>query len=499
MTINTSESTFNIIRDDLAEGPKRVVKQSLEIGGEQHADIWLNDPAIAEVHAGIAKVKGRFSYVNVSATSATTLNGQAIPLNKAVELAQGDVFQMGPFRLTIEEAVELLTIRVVRQAAPSAAEREARPAADLAPQQLPLESRVAELSEEAEVLKQYWNNRKKEKAGSASALRPSKPPQHQKPRYYWRATFDLVRPWPFAICIWAFIGVGTLSGSAVFMYKSAFAPAPTSSPHTRTTLNLHPAVIATQPNGSACLSCHALGIRGTNKERMNASCAACHQAEGFAATITSAHREAGITCTTCHTEHRGEGFRSVEAALESCAKCHRDENKNPYNHKGVHTAHGGTFGYPKVNGKWISKCLDEKELEAKPELAARFQANKITSEQTGPDCAYRNGQFHTIHFDRVRVVPGIDGFKDPDTGDEVLSCSSCHKLSSSAANLDRTSPSMACAQCHNAQVFEKVSSTKGALTPSCTSCHVQHPKDIRWQLSMPLAQAKAAAPPESGK
>jgi formate-dependent nitrite reductase cytochrome c552 subunit len=91
---------------------------------------------------------------------------------------------------------------------------------------------------------------------------------------------------------------------------------------------------------------------------MNANCEACHKTEAFVPTIISKHRDAGITCTTCHTEHNGEHFRPMQQALESCARCHNDENKKLYKGKSVHTPHGGTYGYPVVNGIWEWKGYD---------------------------------------------------------------------------------------------------------------------------------------------
>jgi len=36
------------------------------------------------------------------------------------------------------------------------------------------------------------------------------------------------------------------------------------------------------------------------------------------------------------------GLQTMNAALDSCAKCHNDANKDQYNGKSVHTVHGGT-------------------------------------------------------------------------------------------------------------------------------------------------------------
>jgi Zn-finger protein len=220
---------------------------------------------------------------------------------------------------------------------------------------------------------------------------------------------------------------------------------------------------------------------------MEANCAACHQTEAFAATVIPAHRAAGISCTNCHAEHRGEAFRPVTAALESCTKCHNDQNKKLYNGKSVHTPHGGTFGYPFANGSWIWKGLKEEELAQKPEILAFLKKNRVTSSQPQE---WRNAQFHAIHVENIRTVAGIDGIND-DQGNEVLSCSSCHKTGYIGANVDRTSPRTTCGKCHNAAVFnEPLTSQVEPPTPSCTSCHVQHVKDVHWAASLKVRHSQ---------
>jgi hypothetical protein len=239
--------------------------------------------------------------------------------------------------------------------------------------------------------------------------------------------------------------------------------------------------IAKQVNGNACTSCHALGINARNRERMNEKCAGCHQTESFVATVIAKHREAGIGCTNCHSEHRGENFRPMTAALESCAQCHNDSNKRTYNGKTVHTAHRGTYGYPVVERHWKWKGLDAEELAQKPEVKAFMDKNKVDPSDTE---AWSNAQFHGIHLSGIRVVPGIDGALDED-GNTVLSCNSCHKTGYMGASVDRAFPQQTCGRCHNAQVFnEPVMATNKTDRPSCTSCHVQHVRDTHWAASL---------------
>jgi hypothetical protein len=483
-----NETTFIIARDDRGVDPKTVVSDGLRIGRLSDSDVWLNHPTVSRLHAGINRIEGYFYLINLSASSATTLNGRAIPFNEAEALADGDVVRIGPFFLNIEQTDELFRLTVTLQFALNVAERELPHKTQVnTTQPLIMPARIAAPTSEAtNSLKVFWDKRTREKAGRPSPLHPRTPPRVGKIRFNWIPTRDLVRPWPFAIFVWALIVVGTLSAAAAFAYKSAFTPQSLSTPHTTSSFALMPA-IAKQPSGGSCTSCHALGVSVANKEKMNANCAACHQTESFAATIIPAHRDAGITCTTCHTEHQGKDFRSVNAALESCAKCHNDDNKNLYNGKSVHTSHGGTFGYPVVNGVWVWKGLDSEELAAKPEITTLLKKNEVSESQTQQ---WRNAQFHAIHLQRVRVVSGINGIEEIDTVNQVLSCSSCHKTGYMGRNVDRNFPRTTCARCHNAQVFDKNKGPSGIETPSCTSCHVEHIKDTHWASSLRIAPAE---------
>lgn len=498
--MNTAyESTFIIIREDRAVDSKTIVREGLRIGRHPDSDVWLNHPLLSRLHAGINRIESYFYLINLSASSATTLNGRAIPFNAAEALTAGDEIQIGPFFLKIEQADELLKISVSLEFAVNVGERVARHTSELHKKQLAVKRQTGQLiapsSDVVNTIKVFWDKRTREKAGRPSPLHPRTPPRVGKIRFNWVPTRDLVRPWPFAVFLWALIVVGTLSAVAAYAYKKAFTPRPLSAAHMRNSFVLTPA-IARQPNAGSCTSCHAIGVSVTNREKMNANCAACHQSEGFAATIIPAHREAGLTCTTCHTEHRGEGFSPMNAALESCAKCHNDDNKNLYNGKSVHTPHGGTHGYPVVNAVWIWKGLDVEELESKPEIAALL---KKTRANPGDMQQWRNAQFHAIHVHRVRVVPGINGVEDADTGNEVLSCNSCHEKGYMGANVDRAYPRTTCARCHNAGFFERPIVVTKFETPSCTSCHVQHIKDTHWASSLRAAQAEMPASSEVKK
>ncbi|MFN2517188.1 MAG: FHA domain-containing protein, partial [Pyrinomonadaceae bacterium] len=292
------QSTFIIIREDRTEEAKTIRSDGLRIGRLPDCDIWLNHPTVSRLHAGINDIEGYFYIVNLSGSSAATLNGRIILFNEAEALTEGDEIQIGPYFLRIEKidaANKTLQIGIVQQYALHVGEREPRHKIESYKAQPAVEGRVAG-SEVANSLKVFWDKRTREKAGRLSPLHPQTPPRLGKARFNWTPTRDLVRPWPFAIFIWGLIVVGALSAMAAFKYKIAFAPQPISAPHTRQNFRLMPA-IAKEINGGACTSCHAVGVSMANIEKMNANCAACHQTEAFGATITRAHLEAGITCT----------------------------------------------------------------------------------------------------------------------------------------------------------------------------------------------------------
>ena len=474
MALTLRDSTFIITREDRAEDAKTLVTEGLRIGRQPECDISLNHPTVSRLHAGINEVGGRFYVLNLSGSNATTLNGRVIPFDAADALANGDIIQIGPFFLQIELAGErTLKLGVSHQFALNVGEMEARQEKLEADEKQRVEdARVAASSEIAGALKVFWDKRTREKAGRQSPLHPHNPPRLGKARFNWTPTRDLVRPWPFSIFIWAVIIVGALSAVAAFKYKNAFAPEVISVPHTRTSLLLTPA-IANQPNSNSCTTCHAVGV-SANRARMEANCAECHRTENFIATTTRAHRDAGVTCTVCHTEHRGADFKPMSAALDACTSCHTDSNRRLYNGKSVHTPHGGTLGYPVVGGQWVWKGLDDEELALKPEIA-RLRRPSDTEQQ------WRNKQFHALHIYRVRTVATIEGIKEEDLGNgmKVISCSSCHR---SSVPIDRVTPRTKCLICHNAQIFEpRPREVRARSLISCTSCHIQHIRDKNWR------------------
>src|SRR5262249_4440317 len=112
------------------------------------------------------------------------------------------------------------------------------------------QDRSADTEDLSNAVKIFWNKRTREKAGRPSPLHPRKPPRLGKIRFNWIPTRDLVRPWPFAIFMWAAIVVAAFAVLAVYAHKNAFAPDAIPAPHTRMNLAMTPA-IATRVNGNS--------------------------------------------------------------------------------------------------------------------------------------------------------------------------------------------------------------------------------------------------------
>ncbi len=468
-------STFIIFREDRGLDPTTLVAEALKIGRASGRDLLLNHPDVSRLHAGIKEIEGRFYLVNLSSSNSTTVNGRLVAREEAVALASGDEIRIGPFFLRTERKDDALVLVVTLQFGLRIGEAEARGETPVT-QPIGREVAAAAPTEVAHTLDLFWGKRTREKAGRRSPLHPRRPPRLGKARFNWTPTRDLVRPWPLAVFFWSAAVLGVLSIAAAYWYTSAYAPAPISNAHSRTSLALMPAV-AKQPNAGSCTSCHSLSAG------MEGRCASCHTTEVFAATVTKSHSDAAIGCMECHSEHKGTEFSARRGALNSCTKCHTDKNTKSYNGRTVGTPHGGTLGYPVVGGEWKWKGLDADELAERPKLAAlRLPTD---SEQV-----WRNKQFHALHLYRVRARGGVTGVVGAGPGSPpVLSCSSCHR---SFNPPDREYPRQTCITCHSGPADAAEGGTIAAGAPNCVSCHVQHVMDKRHRNPDLLS---ASAPP----
>jgi hypothetical protein len=458
---------FILIREDIHLDPLTVITEGLLIGRLPRCELLLNHPSVSRVQAGITQIDNDYYLFALRPKNPVLLNGKPVEENEA--LASGDVIDAGPFRLEIDTVDDALEIRVELQIGMKPSEIDVSDPG-LSTDNLVVPGGKAKKPRPAQfagtkALYVFWDKRIREagKMARPSPLTPKSGRRGGKEQFKWIPTTDLKSRWPIAFFTWALLVVGLLSVAAAYWYTSAFAPAPISNAHVATQFRLTPA-IANTPNSGSCTTCHSF------TEKMETRCVSCHNAEGFVATTLKPHEAAGIGCLDCHAEHKGTNFRATEGALASCTNCHNNNNLQVYNGKKVGTPHGGTFGYPVVNGLWSAKSINEEDWELR---------NLGTVRQPGDsDEKWRSNQFHALHDQRVRLAPGLKG-----NSEGRLSCSSCHN---SFDPIDRETPRTTCAACHNGRIEAGTNRVIIANDrPNCTSCHVQHVRDAhRWSQSM---------------
>jgi len=465
------KNQYTIIRDDLPIDPLQVTSEGLLIGRLLECEVVLNHPAVSRVQAGIKQVEGNFFLFPLRPTNPVVLNGKPVQENEA--LAAGDLLLVGPFQLAVESADESLVLRVSLEIAVNPSEIESsQPGISTENLVTPTDgkakkARAAPIAG-TKALDIFWDKRIREagKIVRPSPLFPKSKRRSGKAQSNWTPTSDLKARWPISFFVWSIIVVGALSAGAAYWYTRGYSPGPLSNAHSITQMVLTPA-IATKANAGSCTNCHAL--KGSMEER----CSSCHQTTAFAASVIPPHAAAGIGCVDCHAEHQGTAFKAIEGAFESCTGCHNNSNSRTFNGKRVGTPHGGTFGYPVVNGTWNAKAINQEEWD--------LQKLPIVRLPTDTEDKWISKQFHALHSQRVKVVAGLSG-----NAQGQLSCSSCHK---SFDPIDRETPRTTCGLCHNGKVGVGANQTSiDANKPNCTSCHVQHVHDSRrWGTSL-LAQ-----------
>ncbi len=437
---------FTIAYVDNSAAPVTVEKDALVIGRLQSCDVVLNHRAVSRIHAGINRIESEYFLINLSTGNSLTLNGKLLQAQEADILADGDIIQIGPFTIKVVRHAGELELTVFHQFTGDLknSTRKLPPLGQIIPDR--------SSQEIAGVLKVFWEKRTREKEDWGTRLRPKEKPQPGKALINWKPTGDLQRPWRFGLFVWAFLIFSVLAVFAFYKFPQTYVSQPLSNPHIRTT---NASLVANRANENSCTTCH------TANEPMENACIKCHQAEQFHSTNTLAHEQAGITCTVCHLEHQGENFQPRIAAIQGCAECHNDNNKQLYNGKAVRTAHNGTFGFPAKDGEWIWNGLYTELAETMPTVTASRVRDETKQMRL-------SRQFHAIHLYRLKPA---DGMKT-DTSNRV-SCSSCHN---GFDPVDRETPYQTCAGCHNGLMDKK---TKQVLIKAdqanCVSCHVQHP------------------------
>lgn len=462
---------YIIIREDLVQDPVTIITDGLLIGRLQECELLLNHPSVSRAQAGIKLVQDSYFLFGLRPANPVKLNGKPVEENEA--LAPGDVLELGPFALEVDLTEEALVLRVSLQigtvidtsnlSSPDLGTAKLEPVLAPGERKAHAKTRAAPIQGD-KALDIFWDKRIRE-AGKLVRLSPLFPRSQRrsgKAAFNWTPTTDLRPHWPVSFLIWGVVGVGLLSVAAAYWYASAYAPGPVSRAHAQSQLTVFPP-IAVKANGNSCTSCHSFS--GT----MEQNCAQCHNTEVFAATIIQPHSGAGISCISCHAEHRGTEFHASQAALATCSECHNNANQTVYNGRKVSTPHGGTFGYPVVGGKWTWKGLNESDWASKQIAVVRLPEDT--------DDKWSSKQFHAVHVQRVRA----NGLPGNQSGE--LSCSSCHKTFNP---IDRETPRTTCGTCHNGRLDSATNRVLiAADKPNCTSCHVQHVKDKRhWNPSL---------------
>ncbi|HEX8284389.1 MAG TPA: FHA domain-containing protein [Pyrinomonadaceae bacterium] len=489
--MQTQASKFRIVREDIDVDPVTLVTDGLKIGRQPSCELVLNHPTVSRLHAGVNLAGGRYYLYNFSSSSGTTLNGRVVATESGEVLADGDVVQVGPFFLSIERVGDALTIVVTLEVTTNLSDSLYRVETPTAPSPFrnPATKPDTGAPELSQALNVFWEKRKREagKMQRVSPLRPQKPARVLgKARFNWTPTRDLVRPWPFSVFVWGTALVAALSLVAAYVYAEAYAPAPVSNAHAAASMRSQPA-IAARANAGSCTSCHSLTAS------VESNCSSCHQAPGFKAAVTEAHARAGVGCADCHVEHQGTEFRPAVASLQTCTTCHSDSNKKNYNGRAVHTPHGGTYGYPVRDGKWVWKGLADEEWEQKSpalrqlvlSLRGPLLVGRKPSERD-PDDLRRSAEFHSLHVNRVKLVGDLKGSRDGE-----MSCQTCH---APLPSTDLETPRKTCALCHNGDRGGKFEKILADDRPNCVSCHVQHLR-ARREWGRALLNDLSAAPP----
>jgi hypothetical protein len=427
--------------------PVTVIAEGVLMGRLPECEVLLNHPSVSRVQAGIRQVEGNYYLFPLRPRNPVLLNGKPVEQNEA--LASGDLVQVGAFHLEIEIIEQGLLITVELEIGTGPSEIDVSDAglstsklvmpdaakAKKKPRAAPIVSTKA--------LDIFWDKRMRDVAKMVrpSPLFPRARRREGRKAANWTATTDLVSRWPVAFFVWGFLGVGLIAVAGAYWYTLAYAPAPLSGAHQAREFTRSPA-IAVSANAGSCTTCHSW--RGNMEER----CASCHKTDAFVATVIKPHETAGIGCIDCHAEHKGADFSAKQGALATCTSCHVDGNQRVFHGKRVGTPHGGTFGYPVVNGEWSAKSINDEEWALRKLAVVRLPSDS--------DQKWRSNQFHALHDQRVKVVAGIPG-----NDEGRLSCNSCHK---SFDPIDRETPRTTCAACHSKQNGN----------PACLSCHVQH-------------------------
>lgn len=173
---------------------------------------------------------------------------------------------------------------------------------------------------------------------------------------------------------------------------------------------------------------------------MSQNCASCHKTQDFEPSISGKHSAAGLTCISCHNEHKGRDFSPALVASAGCTSCHHDGAI--VHGKQLNTPHGGTLGYPVLNGQWKWAGVTQAEWQRKG-LRGSMAGHNLME------------QFHLVHLAGRRQGRA--------------KCSDCHAAGYEGESV-RQGVRESCATCH-AVNYQPSTLEAGA---GCIVCHAQH-------------------------
>lgn len=464
-----AKSQFIIKRRDKEVDDILLESEGLTIGRLTGNDLVLNHRAVSRTHAGIKEFGGEYWIFNLSESNGTVVNGWLVD---RTPLLDNDVIQIGPYTLlvnyvqgalslTVQMDVEVRPLEggatrflsesdadktIMVQVAAGVKKQEVAPSGTKRFQSLQGTGLLADFSAllDDQALNVFWEKRKREagKIAPVTMLHPTTGKKVGKAQWNWRPSLDLRRVWRKSYFYWGAGLVAALSVVAAVIYADAYSPGEVSSAHASSEMSARQ--IALKPNQNSCSNCHGVS------EGMQDKCISCHSTPAFNPILFDAHARENIGCTGCHIEHRGS---SSELGLNSnalCANCHNGTYTIKTGDKAgslLGVAHGGTIGYPVVNGRW-AWFLDANQLRVRglPESWAGV----------GWDS---NRQFHAIH-----QMGRMNG---------RMSCKDCHTAGTRADTIFRESARAECAKCHNL-----VAGSEGAerVQANCYTCHRQHGK-----------------------
>ncbi|HSB12166.1 MAG TPA: NAD(P)-binding domain-containing protein [Blastocatellia bacterium] len=461
------ENRFVIKRrdSDVAVDDVLLEGDGLTIGRLISNDLVLNHRAVSRTHAGIKQQGGDFWLFNFSKANGTSLNGELVD---RTPLADGDVIQIGPYLLqvnylplalsiTVERQLQVQTLEgsVVMPTAPAVGGMEdagatifiKTPVLPGAQTMTPggtarfqgtglLTGVLRPVDEQA--LEIFWKNRKRE-AGKIEARTPLHPRGGQKlgkAQFNWKPTLDLRRLWRKSYFAWGIVGSVLASIVALLIYEGAFSPGPVSEAHTSSVVSKR--AIADRANANSCSNCHGV------TSGMEDNCISCHSTATFRPTIYDAHNRENIACSSCHTEHQGADIRAGLVSYGLCSRCHNGAYTIKTGDRAgnlLPIPHGGTIGYPVVDGKWDWKLT-----------AADFKKRGLPEAWASLSS---KDQFHNIH-QMGRML-------------NRTSCSDCHSAGVLGDARWRQAPVGECAKCHGMR------GAQGAQRQAnCSTCHKQH-------------------------